>query len=51
MDNRSLGQRIVDFFKHIFGMNAVKDISVGAQKPIVMEPIGAGAADDNRPSF
>lgn len=51
MDNRSLGQIIVDFFKHIFGMNAVKDISVGAQKPIVMDPIGEGAADDNRPSF
>ncbi len=35
LDSRGLGQKIVDFFKNILGLNKVKDISPEVQKDVV----------------
>lgn len=45
MDNRSLGQMIVDFFKNLFGMLKVRDISPKADAGIVMNEITNGDYD------
>lgn len=49
MDNRSLGQMIVDFFKNLFGMLKVRDISPKADAGIVMNEITNGDYDYDGP--
>lgn len=49
MDNRSLGQMIVDFFKNLFGMLKVRDISPKTDVGIVMNEITNGDDDYDGP--